>query len=316
MRDMKIFLPLLLLLVLVGATSCEKEFIPEIPGEVESLVVEGYIEAGDRPTPPYVILTRSRAFFAELSVEELENAFVHDAVVIVDNGEQSRQLTELCLEELTPEQRALAGALFGLEVDSFGFNFCIYADLSFQMQGQAGRRYDLTIETPAGEVLTATTTIPPSIPLDSLWFVPPPGEPVDTLAQLRCTISDPDSLKSFYQYFTQVNDEPFVRPFSSVIDDRLFDGQSFEFPLSKAEPFDAEAFDLETFGLYRRGDTATIKWVNLDEAHFNFWNTLEFNTANQGPFSSYTRIESNIEGGLGIWGGRSVLYYDLTVPEE
>ncbi|MBK8777276.1 MAG: hypothetical protein IPO25_07635 [Saprospiraceae bacterium] len=32
-----------------------------------------------------------------------------------------------------------------------------------------------------------------------------------------------------------------------------------------------------------------------------FWNTLEFNKGSQGPFSSYTTINSNIIGGLGIW---------------
>ena len=43
------------------------------------------------------------------------------------------------------------------------------------------------------------------------------------------------------------------------------------------------------------------------------WNTLEFSNANQGPFASYTRLESNINGGLGIWGGLSVSYYTRVV---
>ena len=35
--------------------------------------------------------------------------------------------------------------------------------------------------------------------------------------------------------------------------------------------------------------------------------------ANQGPFASYTRLQSNIVGGLGIWGGYSVSYYKRAV---
>ena len=61
------------------------------------------------------------------------------------------------------------------------------------------------------------------------------------------------------------------------------------------------------------GDSVLIKWTTIDEAHFDFWNTLEFSNANQGPFSSYTRLQSNINGGLGIWGGYSVSYYSRTV---
>ena len=53
--------------------------------------------------------------------------------------------------------------------------------------------------------------------------------------------------------------------------------------------------------------------MSIGEEQFNFWNTLEFSRANQGPFSSYTRIDHNVEGGLGIWGGIAARYYPLTV---
>ncbi|MEL6924369.1 MAG: DUF4249 family protein [Bacteroidota bacterium] len=53
--------------------------------------------------------------------------------------------------------------------------------------------------------------------------------------------------------------------------------------------------------------------ANIDAAHFDFWSTLEFNAVNQGPFSAYTRIASNVEGGLGIWGGYSVSFYTVVV---
>ena len=98
------------------------------------------------------------------------------------------------------------------------------------------------------------------------------------------------------------------------MDDAFFDGDEFEFPLPEAEPRNTNASPT-TFGLYTLGDTVTLKWTTIDEGNFNFWNTLEFNAINQGPFAAYTRIESNVTGGLGVWGGYSSHYYTLIVEE-
>lgn len=294
-------------------SSCEEEFFPDTTDNEQLIVVEGYIEAGEQASPPYVILTRSQAFFSEIGQDALNNLFVHNALVAVSDGEKTVQLTELCLNDLSPEQQALAGELFGFNPDSIGFNFCAYIDLTQQMMGKEGQRYELSIQA-EGEELTASTIIPNHVPLDSLSFDLPPGEPNDTLMQMLCYISDPANEVNYYRYLTRVNEGNFISGFASVIDDQLFDGQDFEFPLAKAEPRDAP-IDPNTFGLYLRGDTVGVKWITLDEDHYNFWNTLEFNAANQGPFSSYTRISSNIEGGLGIWGGLSASYYEVIVPE-
>lgn len=277
-------------------------------------MVEGYIEAGERPTPPYVILTRSVPFFSEFSAEQLENTFVHGAIVRVSDGDKTATLSELCLDELSDEQKALASALFGLEADSLGFNLCVYIDLSFSILGQEGKRYNLEVEA-EGQRLEAVTTIPVHVPLDSLYFRDPPGRPVDTLAQLLAYLSDPPGQANFYRFQVAINGGAYIPAVTSVFDDRLFDGESAEFPLYRPEPRGADSFDLETFGLFRVGDEATIKWISLDEAHYNFWNTLEYNASNQGPFSSYTLVESNINGGLGIWGGLSASYYNLQVQK-
>jgi len=291
--------------------SCEEEFIPPVIAAEDQIVVEGYIEAGDRPTPPYVFLTRSFPFFSKLSQEDLNNAFIKDAEITVYDGEQTITLTELCLDDIPEEFRDQAADLLGVSVDSLGFNFCVYLDLSLQMMGEEGKTYELTVKT-GDKIITASTTIPFAVPLDSIYFVPPPGEPNDTLAQLRIILNDPPGIPNYYRYFTREGEGPYLRPFASVTDDLLFEGQRFELPLSKAEAFDAE-FDQATFGLFRLGEAASIKWMTLDEAQFNFWNTLEFSRANQGPFSSYTRIQHNVEGGLGIWGGIAARYYDITV---
>ena len=118
--------------------------------------------------------------------------------------------------------------------------------------------------------------------------------------------------KDYYRYFTATNERALSAPFNSIIDDGFFNGLSFEFPLPESEA-PSQDFDFDTFGFYNIGDEVQIKWCTVDEAHFNFWNTLEFNRQNQGPFSSYTLIATNIEGGIGIWGGYSVSFYNLVV---
>ena len=132
---------------------------------------------------------------------------------------------------------------------------------------------------------------------------------------MLCYLDDPAGEANFYRYQVGINSSGYISPIASVLDDRLIDGQRASFPLFRPEPRGTMEFDFETFGLYRTGDTVSLKWISLDKAHFDFWNTLEFNSANQGPFSSYTLIDSNIEGGLGIWGGLSASYYELRVEK-
>ncbi|MEQ8704057.1 MAG: DUF4249 domain-containing protein [Phaeodactylibacter sp.] len=294
------------------ALSCEQEFVPASADLPPEIVVEGYIEAGAEPRPPFVILTRSTSFFSEFSAEDFNENFVSGADVRITDGQDTVQLEEVCLDELSPLERQLAAEAFGLAVDSLGFNFCVYIDMSFSMIGEEGKAYTLLVEA-EGQQVRAVTRIPEHVPIDSLRFQKPPGEPIDTLAQLLGYLQDPAGVPNFYRYQVGVNGGPVVSPGASVSDDRLFDGEAVEFPLLKPIPRGSVEIDLETFGLYTVGDTITVKWMALDKAHFDFWNTVEFNTANQGPFSSYTLIESNVEGGLGIWGGISASYYTLPV---
>jgi len=302
-----------LLSVIFLLSSCETEFSPEPIENAEQIVVEGYIEAGENARPTYVILTKSLPFFDEISQEAFNNIFINDAEVKVFDGEEEYTLTELCISELTPDQMEIASEFLGVDATSEDVEFCVYIDLFGQITPEIGGRYDLTINT-GGESLRATTTIPELVELDSLRFIPTPGEDVDTLAQLEAFIQDPEGVDNYYRYFTQINSEPMIGGVPSVTDDRLFDGQFFAFPIAKAERRDAE-FNTTTYGYYFVGDTLTMRWATLDKEHFDFWNTLEFNALNQGPFSSYTRVDSNIEGGIGIWGAYATKYYSLIVEK-
>ncbi len=291
--------------------SCEEEFVPEINSLPPEIVVEGYIEAGDAPTSPFVILTRSIPFFNEINLNAIDGFFVRDAVITVSTDNQTVQLEEFCLDELDPIQRGIAAELFGFDLDSTDINFCVYIDPTFSMIGEVGKQYDLNIEV-EGKTITASTTLPAKSNVTDYTFFDTPGEPSDTLRELRVTLADEPNEANFYRYFTSENEEGMLAPFNSVLNDLFFDGDEFQFPLPKAEQADVE-FNFESFGFYRVGDTIDVKFCSIDEAHYDFWSTLEFNRANQGPFSSYTAISYNIEGGLGIWGGYTASITRLVV---
>jgi hypothetical protein len=299
----------LLTAVLCG---CTEEFIPDTQLEDQQYVVEGFIEAGEDAMPTYVLLTRSIPFLSTIDLNTFNSIFVNDALVTVFDGTDTVQLEEFCLNELPPEIRESAALALGFDPDSITLNICAYVDFLGLLDRREGGVYDLRIEVD-NEVITARTTIPEYVPLFNLRWDDPPGEPSDTIARLWVTIDDPDNEANFYRYFTEQNNEGLIAPFSSVVNDQFFDGKEFEFPLTKAEPRDGN-FEANTFGWYFRGDSIRIKWMTLDEAHFEFWNTLEFSRNRAGPFSSYNRVTSNVDGALGIWGGYAVRYYEDLVP--
>ena len=169
-------------------TACEEEYTPAKPDGGPKYVVEGYIEAGENPFPTYVILTKTFDFYSEIGPDQFTEAFVHDADVRVDDGTKEVVLQEVCFLDLPEEIRQEVAGQFGFDADSLEINFCVYVDFLNQIQPQIGGQYDLTIIAEGNEI-TATTIIPEHVPLEDLHFAPPPGQPNDSLAQLRASIS-------------------------------------------------------------------------------------------------------------------------------
>ena len=300
--------------LLLAITSCEEAYTPEGQDDIDELVVEGYVEAGEGTLPVYVILSRALPFYAEIGEEEFMNLFVRDAFVEVDDGDKKVQLQQICFQDLDDDLKEILLELFGLEEGGLAEFICIYIDLNDQIIREIGRSYDLRIEA-EDKVITSTTEIPDHVPIDTLRWSPTPGEPIDSMLQLLARAADPPGVPNYYRYLTSTNGGPFYAGFGSVAEDSFFDGVEFEFSLDKqVSPY--EDVDFETYGFFLKGDTATIKWMNLDLDHFNFWNTLEYARNNQGPFTSYSRVTSNVNGALGIWGGYSVSFYTLVAPED
>jgi hypothetical protein len=323
---MKPLLPFLLVCVGFWLCSCEEPYTPETVFEEPELVVEGYVEYGDEAMPPYVILTKSYNFSNTISANALNNLFVRGADVRVSDGQQEVQLTEVCLADLagldTALQRSVAQAIGLGGADLSQLNFCIYLDVSgflgtSPLTIAPGRSYTLRIRTQDGKEVNALTTLVAPVPMDTFFWANHPGYPAnDSLVELRSRFSDPVDQENYYRIFTRRNNEPMYPASSfaigSVTDDKIFNGQAFVFPVQRGQNPTAE-FDITTAGYFWRGDTITIRGASLDRAHFRFWQTLEYNAGSQGPFGTYVRIQSNVQGALGIWGGISYRDYQVVI---
>ena len=220
-------------------------------------------------------------------------------------------LTPIC--EIPEILRPLAESYLGFDPSALDADICIYVDLLQQIPTIERGTYDLTVSIPDAAPITASTTIPRSVPIDSLWWVEPPGEPSDTLARLNSLLNDPPG-PDFYRYEVNRNGGPFYAPFTSTTNDLLFAGQQFEIPINNVS-IPGENRSPDQFGLFDVGDTIVLRWLTLDEAHFDFWQTRDFNANNVGPFASYTRVSSNVEGALGNWGGYYEHLYELVVED-
>ena len=124
----------------------------------------------------------------------------------------SVRLTQFCWADLDPASRKQAAQIFGIDLDSVttNFNFCVYLDITNRMKGEAGKTYNLRIKTKDGKTITAKTTIPRTVKIDSAEFIKPPGiNQNDTMAQMRATINEPKG-EDFYRYFTAINGSSYV----------------------------------------------------------------------------------------------------------
>lgn len=274
--------------------SCEREITVDLPTAPEKLVVDGYIYEGEAPV---VVLTRNQAFYGDLSFADTEGLFATGAKVTITSGGQELELTE-----------------FNFPIDSF--NVVFYTDLSGALIGEREKSYDLRIEHEE-KVYTSTTYIPNILPMDSIWSEGATVADRDSLARVKVTFSDPDTLGNYYRYFTKRNSEPFYPGLGSVFDDLVINGESFPAQFDRAYDRNSE-IDFTYYGYFDQGDTVIVRLCGIDEDHYTFWQTMEAGANRGGPFAPLTLVDSNIEGEnvLGLWGGYSVEEQSIIVPYE
>ncbi|NOT38778.1 MAG: DUF4249 domain-containing protein [Saprospiraceae bacterium] len=300
----------ILLGVLFNLVACEEEVVPDNSDFEEQYVIESYLENSTEAFPPYLFLTKSIGFYSKIDVSILQKLFVSGADVKITVDNNVYKLDEICLNQLPEEIRKEILVELGLNSDSVQVDLCAYIDINRKIPIAKGKIYELEVVV-RKDTIRSTTRIPDLIPLDSIWFDKLPGKPNDTFAQMFARINDIPDQTDYYRFFTAGQDELLIPDNSSVFNDFFFNGQNFKFTIPKARPA-GEGFS-DTAGYFRKGDTVRVKWCNIDREHFDFWNTLEVSRTRQGPFSSYVRIDGNIQNGLGLFGGQNCETYTILV---
>lgn len=292
----------ILLLFILG---CTKSIDFQLPEVEQIIVVEATVESG---LPPRVVLTNSQGYFDPIGSNILNEIFVHDALITLNDGSNDYVLQEI------------------------EFNgIYLYTSLEFGAMGQLGKTYSINIDI-NDKNIQATTKIPQSLLLDSIWFEK--YESYDSLGFIGTKFTDPDTLGNCYRWFAQrintykynypppfdnvkgtVKDSRPLAPIGSSTDDKLFNGLSFEFAFPRGEDGNFEGPDDEGIeeGFFKTGDTILIKSTTTTYPIYLYVRAME-NAAvsNGGIFGSSGNLPYNVEGdGIGIFYGYGVSYDTL-----
>lgn len=288
--------------LLIVFTSCEKDVDFNLGESNPKVVVEGTIEAEGYPL---VMLTSSVGFFGQINLKTLSDAFIRNAKVSVSDGEKKIQLIE-----------------YEAQFDSvkyYYYTIDFTDENALNFKGETGKTYSLEIRHD-NEIYQATTTIQAYNPLDSLWYEEPPINeiPEDNAdaVTLYAQYTDPVELGNKVRYFTKRNNEPFLPPYFSVLNDDVVNGTTVRIQLSNGVN-KMDTMDMKNYGFFQKGDTIVVKWSAIDNDVYQFWHTLEFSYGTTGnPFASPVKISGNISNGaLGIWAGYTPTYDTLIVPK-
>jgi hypothetical protein len=287
-----------LLTIVILLTGCEKTIKFEPKNASPLLVVDATIESGQ---PPLVILSRSLNYFNKITPEILAGSFVRNADVFISNGTITHKLKEYAYPNVT------GYTLYYYTIDS--------ANLGTAIIGQFNANYQLRIVADNQEY-TATTSIPLlAKTIDSLWWKPAPDNPDTTKVVLMSRVTDPPGFGNYIRYFTKTNDSLFLPGLASVYDDQVIDGTTYELQVEQGVDRN-QKIDFENYSFFKRGDTVTVKFTNIDKATYDFWRTMEFSYQSIGnPFSTPTKVLGNVKGALGYFGGYAVQYKSLIIPK-
>jgi hypothetical protein len=281
-------------ILLVGCLlllSCEKNIDVDLDQAADVLVVDAQIENNK---PPIVVLSKSLEYFSGITPDILVSSFVHDADVFVSNGTLTHKLKEYSYE-LVPGYSA-----YYYSIDS--------ASLPTAFTGELNKQYQLRIVAD-GEEYTSSVRIPSLATYpDSLWFERAPMNPDSNTRVMYIRATDPRGFGNNVRYFTQKNSEPFYPGENSVYNDQVIDGSTYQIILPqgiyKNDPPKPDS------NFFKRGDTVTLKFCNIDNATYTFWNTWEFAFQGIGnPFAQPNTVLGNISNGaLGAFCGYAAWY--------
>ncbi len=288
--------------------SCIDDITLDLPAYEPKIVVEGFIEQGDVAR---VYLTHSQGYFDSIGTDSVDveieiggfpitltlpeflyKTIVLDAIVTVSDGVKTDTLK--------------------MWFDQSSFPYLFYVGNA--IIGEEGGTYSLKIEAD-NKVLTSSTTIPTVVPIDSLWFEFM-AENEDSLGFIYGIFDDPIDEVNFYRLFTKTEgrDSSWVHQRNSVFPDNTINGDEDNMFVMYHGNNRMENNNEEGSFYFKLGDKVQVKLCTIDYNHYMFWRTFQMSAGGGGnPFAAPVPTETNIEGGLGVWGGYGVSITEYTV---
>ena len=262
-------------------TACDKEI--ELSQKDDQITVEGWIDEGGHP-----IVMLSQAVHVDhtaRSLSDLSDYIVKWAKVTVSDGEHSEILTGKYNSRYYPP----------------------YIYTTGNMTGKAGKTYSLTVEY-QNHTLTAHTTIPPHVDIDTAFAVPS----TDTSSfGIKIRFSDNPSTHDYYKTFSNCDSTSnmYLSTIMQTIDDSNSNG-TIENTIYRGRFLDSDYKPGFT-----RGEVVMVKLCHIDSVSYAIWkdyeNSLSF--SRNALLRYNTNISSNIIGGLGYWCGygSSVMFVEV-----
>jgi hypothetical protein len=289
--------------------SCTKEVKIDIPGFEEQLVVDGRI---DQDGFPIVILSTSQNIYAPTDLSAYLSSIVTDAIVTVNDGNATYNLSSMQISELPDESKKRVAEMLSVEFDEVVLlPIRVYSTSDPACVGMQGKKYTLSIEW-KGEDYVGNTFILSPVLLDNLYWKPDP-ENTD-FGNCMARLSDPVNEINCYKWepmniTQQSNGQPkdvlFRHSGNPYFSDQFFNGLTFEFETRypKADTTYPEGYRKA----YRLGDTVLIKLSRMDTKVYEFFEKKDAQQSNAGsPFATPVNVPSNLSGGaLGVWAGYS-----------
>ena len=314
--------------------SCRKEITLNLANASEKVVVQGSIEPG---FPPYVILTRNQGYFDPIDSNTYNDLFIYEDEISKIKVFKLDKTEIIDSIELSYEMIGDIAVFTNLDLT-----------IDWSTFSQEGFRYNLEFnwnET----LITSTTTIPFSNPLDSIWV-----EETDNIQDnkynydINAILTDPDSIGNNFLVRSKRLEHWVIDTLTTngttrnendnsllLVDcgpDILVNGESFEtrFPRpsgqggfpngsyksSRYKTFiDTYPYNIDSILLPE--DVVLIKFSQVDLAAMKFWRGVVRNsTAGNNPFSEPMNLSSNINGGLGSWTGYGSRYYLVPIIKD
>ena len=269
----------LALVALVSGCNEEKTTLAE-----KRLVVEGWIDSGEFPV---VKLTRTMPLGVDhkVDIDKLSDYVERWAKVTISDGERSEVMVG--------------------RYDKNYFPPFVYT--SYEMRGEVGKTYTITVETDNGERAMARTTIP---------------EPM----QLRDVCSKPADGGDGYLIYGYTDERKKCKLFvENYWEDKEF--QSMSMGLYDSDMYTDEgkvtmknsltAWTEEYTPYFKKGDTVIVKVAALDDKSYDFWRSYEdMSMLSRLPMVPMTsNLKSNVQGALGYWCGYGVSVYMVVVGQ-